>query len=213
MRRFLVCGFRVNFMQHVAEICRAPAPAESDFKSTLSYYCARYYDPAAGRFIREDPVGLTRGPNFYIYAFNSPINLIDPTGMDAVCSTHWVFTWCSWWWPGSEQPSDDFKQSAYTHEMQHQSDNFLLSVVIGGGAPAADALANLAGTVPAACRVLEGRAFAEEVRYLNNRIQALRTKKHICEAEKKELDDLNQLLQTATANTDPFVLKQYCSRK
>jgi hypothetical protein len=97
--------------------------------------------------------------------------------------------------------------------MQHQSDNFLLSVVIGGGAPAADALANLAGTVPAACRVLEGRAFAEEVRYLNNRIQALRTKKHICEAEKKELDDLNQLLQTATANTDPFVLKQYCSRK
>src|SRR5579859_2660694 len=82
MRRFLVCGFRVNFMQHVAEICRAPAPAESDFKSTLSYYCARYYDPSVGRFLNEDPIEFVGGIDFYRYAVNDPINLEDPTGFN-----------------------------------------------------------------------------------------------------------------------------------
>jgi len=31
----------------------------------VSYYRARYYDPAAGRFLSEDPVEFQGGINFY----------------------------------------------------------------------------------------------------------------------------------------------------
>lgn len=47
----------------------------------LYYYRARYYDPGLARFISEDPLGLTAGINPYVYAFNDPINLVDPSGL------------------------------------------------------------------------------------------------------------------------------------
>jgi RHS repeat-associated protein len=47
------------------------------------YYRARYYDPAVGRFISEDPLGFRAGVNFYAYVGNNPINANDPTGQDA----------------------------------------------------------------------------------------------------------------------------------
>ena len=47
----------------------------------LYYYRARYYDPGLARFISEDPLGLTAGINPYVYAFNDPINLVDPMGL------------------------------------------------------------------------------------------------------------------------------------
>src|SRR5260221_420219 len=47
----------------------------------LFYYRARYYDPAIGRFISEDPMGFDAGDvNFYAYAANNPINHNDPSG-------------------------------------------------------------------------------------------------------------------------------------
>ena len=45
-----------------------------------SYYRARYYDPQAGRFMREDPIGLNGGINLFSYASNSPSNFVDPFG-------------------------------------------------------------------------------------------------------------------------------------
>ena len=45
-----------------------------------SYYRARYYDPAGGRFINEDPIGFYGGTNFYEYVLNEPLNLRDPSG-------------------------------------------------------------------------------------------------------------------------------------
>ena len=38
----------------------------------LYYYRARYYDPANGRFINEDPVGFKAGQNFYAYVGRVP---------------------------------------------------------------------------------------------------------------------------------------------
>lgn len=46
----------------------------------LYYYRARYYDPSAGRFVSEDPLGLAGGVNPFAYVKNSPTNYTDPTG-------------------------------------------------------------------------------------------------------------------------------------
>ncbi len=52
-----------------------------DFETGLSYYNARYYDPATGRFLSEDPIGFAGGDaNLYRYVGNNPVNAIDPTG-------------------------------------------------------------------------------------------------------------------------------------
>ena len=48
--------------------------------SGLIYSNARYYDPATGRFLTEDP--SRKGANWYAYCENDPINKTDSTGMD-----------------------------------------------------------------------------------------------------------------------------------
>ncbi len=48
----------------------------------LYYYRARWYDPAVGRFISEDPTGFDAGDaNLYRYVTNSPLNFTDPSGL------------------------------------------------------------------------------------------------------------------------------------
>ena len=47
----------------------------------LFYYRARFYDPKAGRFISEDPIGFGGGDvNLYRYVGNNATNFGDPTG-------------------------------------------------------------------------------------------------------------------------------------
>lgn len=54
---------------------------EFDAESGLYYYRARYYDPATGRFLQEDPILFAGGDfNLYEYVRNNPSNLIDFTG-------------------------------------------------------------------------------------------------------------------------------------
>ena len=51
----------------------------------LYYYRARWYDPAVGRFITEDPIGFDAGDaNLYRYVSNSPLNFTDPSGLSQV---------------------------------------------------------------------------------------------------------------------------------
>ena len=52
-----------------------------DAETGLRYYRTRYYDPASGRFISEDPVRFKGGINLYAYAVNNPLNLTDATGL------------------------------------------------------------------------------------------------------------------------------------
>ncbi|HEX9285087.1 MAG TPA: RHS repeat-associated core domain-containing protein, partial [Nitrospirales bacterium] len=54
---------------------------EYDAETQLYYNRARYYDPAVGRFISEDPLGLRAGINPYAYAGNDPVNGRDPSGL------------------------------------------------------------------------------------------------------------------------------------
>ena len=54
---------------------------EWDKELGLYYYRARYYDPRAGRFISEDPIGFVGGLNLYRYADGNPVRFIDPLGL------------------------------------------------------------------------------------------------------------------------------------
>jgi predicted RNA binding protein YcfA (HicA-like mRNA interferase family) len=47
---------------------------------------ARYYDPATGRFLQRDPIGVDGALNFYEYADSSPIFSIDPLGLSTSIS-------------------------------------------------------------------------------------------------------------------------------
>lgn len=44
----------------------------------------RAYSPDLGRWLNRDPIGERGGLNRYGYAQNSPVNMIDPLGLDAL---------------------------------------------------------------------------------------------------------------------------------
>jgi len=54
---------------------------ENDSPLGLYYYRARYYNPAVGRFMSQDPIGFAGGINFYAYVDDDPVDQIDPSGL------------------------------------------------------------------------------------------------------------------------------------
>jgi RHS repeat-associated protein len=52
-----------------------------DKETDLHYNYHRYYDPAIGRYLRPDPIGLAGGINLFTYVKNNPVGLIDPKGL------------------------------------------------------------------------------------------------------------------------------------
>ncbi|QLQ33444.1 MAG: RHS domain-containing protein [Candidatus Thiothrix singaporensis] len=55
-----------------------------DAESGLHQNWHRTYDPSLGRYISSDPIGLAGGVNAYGYVGQSPLNLIDPSGENAL---------------------------------------------------------------------------------------------------------------------------------
>ena len=54
-----------------------------DDETGMHYNYFRDYDPAIGRYVESDPIGLVGGLNTYSYALNRPASAIDPLGLDA----------------------------------------------------------------------------------------------------------------------------------
>ncbi|BBP98620.1 hypothetical protein BSFA1_37490 [Burkholderia sp. SFA1] len=52
-----------------------------DHETGLHYNRNRYYDPATGRYLSKDPIGLAGGFNYYQYANANPVGGIDPLGL------------------------------------------------------------------------------------------------------------------------------------
>jgi RHS repeat-associated protein len=52
-----------------------------DAETGVSYNAYRDYDPAVGRYIESDPIGLHGGVNTYAYVGGRPLSYRDPLGL------------------------------------------------------------------------------------------------------------------------------------
>jgi len=68
-----------NNPHNVTQNIRLPGQ-QYDEESGLHYNRHRYYEPLQGRYIKQDPIGLTGGWNPYQYPLN-PVTNIDPLGL------------------------------------------------------------------------------------------------------------------------------------
>ncbi|MGO1069545.1 RHS repeat-associated core domain-containing protein [Lysobacter sp. CA199] len=69
-----------------------------DTASGLVYNYFRDYEPATGRYIQSDPIGLDGGVSTYAYAGGNPTTQIDPLGLQVI---------------GSPDPARAYKQDPY----------------------------------------------------------------------------------------------------
>ena len=52
--------------------------------TAIHYNYFRDYEPALGRYLESDPVGLSAGLNTYGYVGGDPLGFIDPTGENSI---------------------------------------------------------------------------------------------------------------------------------
>ena len=100
-------------------------PATGDVVG-LYYVRGRWYDPQAGRFVQEDPMGVDGGINVYTFAGDDPINGSDPSGMS----------------PGAEQCIDLYNYAWVNGDPKGVS---IQTVCFGGGSGDGSSIGGLDG--------------------------------------------------------------------
>jgi len=74
-------AFGVGVPTGTAEVNLRCAGQYFDAESDLHYNWNRYYNPATGRYVSSDPIGLGGGINTYGYAGANPAMYVDPEGL------------------------------------------------------------------------------------------------------------------------------------
>ena len=74
----------------------------------------RWYDPATGRFLQRDPIGIRGGMNVYLYVGADPAAFVDPYGMGPI---DWLLT--GEWSPTPKQRAA--AQRAFTESVHDRS--------------------------------------------------------------------------------------------
>ena len=154
----------------------------------MYYYRSRYYDPTTGRFLNEDPIGLSSDVNFFRYVRNRPTNYIDPLGEDG-------HTWGPFTWYTDQQGMSPTQIAAeQAHEQQHRNDFWN------------------GNQFSKSCEFLESRGFSAEIPILQHRIDELKKKTCLTAAEKKEPKDEEDDLDRARGLSNPndLLIRVYC---
>jgi RHS repeat-associated protein len=54
---------------------------EYSYKTGLYNFRARWYDPVMGRWLSNDPIGISGGLNQFVFCANNPVMFVDPLGL------------------------------------------------------------------------------------------------------------------------------------
>lgn len=73
---------------------------EYSFRTGLYYFRARWYEPVTGRWLSNDPIGISGGLNQYVFCGNNPVDFRDPLGL---CKSdggdsYWRRSWRQLWY-------------------------------------------------------------------------------------------------------------------
>lgn len=85
---------------------------EYSWNTGLYYFRARWYDPVTGRFLSNDPIGISGGLNQYVAFNNNPVNYRDPDGTVAWVVPAIILLWAGTEWavaPDNDCPQDQYK--------------------------------------------------------------------------------------------------------
>ena len=68
---------------------------EYSWSTGLYYFRARWYDPVTGRWLSNDPIGISGGLNQYVFCGNNPVNFVDPFGCNPYGTPppRWALPW------------------------------------------------------------------------------------------------------------------------
>ena len=117
---------------------------ELDGETGNYYYGARYYDPKLSTFISVDPLA-EKTMSAYGYCYNNPVNLVDPTGMEAVEGDPPSIFGSIWnsirnWWSGDKKSDKKSNKNQATIEIGQGEWSFLGATTLEGATQTATAV-------------------------------------------------------------------------